>query len=155
MLLTLCNLLCIFMAWMMMSRFLQTFWSCWVQFENFPRFISSTDSMFSTGKSYFLTTGIFFAITIICIRLLTVCLVSIISKQKETKGLHNWGYVRSAWNLLRGSSRIYTRPPYTFAYFSVRLYADDTSLTASWNDLDKLLSEINNHLNDIFWLALL
>ena len=35
----------------------------------------------------------------------------------------------------------------------VRLYADDTSLTASGNDLDKSLSEINDHLNDIFdWL---
>ena len=34
------------------------------------------------------------------------------------------------------------------------LYADDTSLTASGNDLDKLLSEVNNHLNDIFdWLC--
>ena len=44
--------------------------------------------------------------------------------------------------------------PYVSAYFSVRLSADDTSLTASGNDLDKLLSEINNHLNDIFdWLC--
>ena len=44
--------------------------------------------------------------------------------------------------------------PYASAYFSVRLYADDTSLTASGNDLDKLLSEINNHLDDIFdWLC--
>ena len=49
-----------------------------------------------------------------------------------------------------GSSRIYTRPSYTFAYFSVTLYEDDTSLNASGNDLDKLLSEINDHLNDIF-----
>ena len=40
--------------------------------------------------------------------------------------------------------------PSASACFSVRLYADDTSLTASGNDLDKLLSEINNHLNDIF-----
>ena len=56
-------------------------------------------------------------------------------------------------NLFRGSSRIYTRPLCTSAYFLVRLYADDTSLTASGNDLDKSLSEINDHLNDIFdWL---
>ena len=44
--------------------------------------------------------------------------------------------------------------PNASAYFSVRLYADDTSLTASGNNLDKLLCEINNHLNDIFdWLC--
>ena len=33
--------------------------------------------------------------------------------------------------------------PNASAYCSVRLYADGTSLTASGNDLDKLLSEIN------------
>ena len=55
---------------------------------------------------------------------------------------------------VQGFLRIYTRPPYTFAYFSVRLYKDDTSLNASGNDLHKLLSEINDHLNDIFdWLC--
>ena len=32
--------------------------------------------------------------------------------------------------------------PNASACFSVRMYADDTSLTASGNDLDKLLSEI-------------
>ena len=41
--------------------------------------------------------------------------------------------------------------PNVSAYFSVRLYANDTSLTVSGNVLDKLLSEINNHLNDIFY----
>ena len=40
------------------------------------------------------------------------------------------------------------------AYFSCRLYADDASLIASCNDLDKLLSEINYHLPDISdWLC--
>ena len=44
--------------------------------------------------------------------------------------------------------------PNASAYFSFRLYADDTSLTVSGNDLDKLLSEINNHLIDVFhWLC--
>ena len=44
--------------------------------------------------------------------------------------------------------------PNASAYFSFRLYADDTSLTVSGNDLDKLLREINNHLNDVFhWLC--
>ena len=44
--------------------------------------------------------------------------------------------------------------PNASAYFSVRLFADDTSLTASGNDLDNLRNEINNHLNDIFdWLC--
>ena len=44
--------------------------------------------------------------------------------------------------------------PNASAYFSVRLFADDTSLTASGNDLDNLINEINNRLNDIFnWLC--
>lgn len=43
--------------------------------------------------------------------------------------------------------------PNASSFFSVRLYADDASLTASGNGLDKLLSEMNNHLNDILdWL---
>ena len=40
--------------------------------------------------------------------------------------------------------------PYASSYFSVRLFSDDTSLTASGNDLDNLINEINNHLIDIF-----
>ena len=39
---------------------------------NFDLF--QVQTLYSTGKSYFLTTGIFFAIRIIWIRLLTVCL---------------------------------------------------------------------------------
>ena len=35
-------------------------------------------------------------------------------------------------------------------FFSTRLYADDTSLTASGNDLDSLLREINNHLPAVY-----
>lgn len=34
------------------------------------------------------------------------------------------------------------------AYFSIGLFVDDTSLTASGSDLDKLLSEISSHLNN-------
>ena len=34
--------------------------------------------------------------------------------------------------------------------FSTRLYADNTSLTASGNDLDSLLHEINNHLPAVY-----
>ena len=41
----------------------------------------------------------------------------------------------------------------TFWLDYIRLYVRLYALTASGNDLDKLLSEINNHLNDIFdWL---
>jgi len=36
--------------------------------------------------------------------------------------------------------------PKSSTFFSMRLYADDTSLTASRHDLDGLLCEINNHL---------
>ena len=44
--------------------------------------------------------------------------------------------------------------PNASAYFSVRLFANDSSLTASGNDLDNLINEINNRLNDIFnWLC--
>ena len=35
--------------------------------------------------------------------------------------------------------------PKSSNFFSTRLYADDTSLTASGSDLDSLLREINNH----------
>ena len=39
-------------------------------------------------------------------------------------------------------------------FFSTRLYADDTSLTASGSDLDSLLREINNHLPAVYeWLC--
>jgi len=39
-------------------------------------------------------------------------------------------------------------------FFSMRLYADDTSLTASGHDLDSLLCEINNHLPAVYeWLC--
>ena len=44
--------------------------------------------------------------------------------------------------------------PKTSTFFSTRLYADDTSLTASRSDLDSLLCEINNHLPAIYeWLC--
>ena len=44
--------------------------------------------------------------------------------------------------------------PKTSTFFSTRLYADDTSLTASGSDLDSLLCEINNHLPAIYeWLC--
>ena len=44
--------------------------------------------------------------------------------------------------------------PMTSTFFSTRLYADDTSLTASGSDLDSLLCEINNHLPAIYeWLC--
>ena len=36
--------------------------------------------------------------------------------------------------------------PKSSNFFSTRLYADDTSLTASGSDLDSLLREINNPL---------
>ena len=36
--------------------------------------------------------------------------------------------------------------PKSSTFFSTRLYADDTSLTASGSDLTSLLREINNHL---------
>ena len=39
-------------------------------------------------------------------------------------------------------------------YFSTRLYADDSSLTASESDLDSLLCDINNHLPVVYeWLC--
>ena len=39
-------------------------------------------------------------------------------------------------------------------FFSTRLYADDTSLTASGSDLDSLSREINNHLPAVYkWLC--
>ena len=37
--------------------------------------------------------------------------------------------------------------PNASAYFSVSLFADDTSLTASGNDLDNLINEINDIFN--------
>ena len=41
--------------------------------------------------------------------------------------------------------------PRSSTFFSTRLYADDTSLTASGSDLDSLLREINKHLpNQLF-----
>ena len=44
--------------------------------------------------------------------------------------------------------------PKTSTFFSTRLYADDTSLTASGSDLDSLLCEINSHLQAIYeWLC--
>lgn len=44
--------------------------------------------------------------------------------------------------------------PKTSTFLSTRLYADDTSLTASGSDLDSLLCEINNHLPAIYeWLC--
>ena len=40
------------------------------------------------------------------------------------------------------------------AFFSTRLYADDTSLRASGSDLDSLLCEINSHLPAVYeWLC--
>ena len=36
--------------------------------------------------------------------------------------------------------------PKSSTFFSTRLYADDTSLTASGSDLDSLLRETNSHL---------
>ena len=43
--------------------------------------------------------------------------------------------------------------PKSSTFFSPRLYADDTSLTASGNDLDSLLREINNNLPAVYeWL---
>ena len=44
--------------------------------------------------------------------------------------------------------------PKSSAFFSTRLYADDTSLTASGSDLDSLLREINSHLPAVYeWLC--
>ena len=44
--------------------------------------------------------------------------------------------------------------PKSSTFFSTRLYADDTSLTASGSDLDSLLREINNHLPPVDeWLC--
>ena len=44
--------------------------------------------------------------------------------------------------------------PKSSTFFSTRLYADDTSLTASGSDLDSLLREINNHLPAVYeWLC--
>ena len=44
--------------------------------------------------------------------------------------------------------------PRSYTFFSTRLYADDTSLTASGSDLDSLLREINKHLPVIYeWLC--
>ena len=44
--------------------------------------------------------------------------------------------------------------PKSSTFFSTRLYADDTSLTASGSDLDSLLHEINNHLPPVDeWLC--
>ena len=44
--------------------------------------------------------------------------------------------------------------PKSSTFFSTRLYADDTSLTASGHDLDSLLCEINNHLPAVYeWLC--
>ena len=41
-----------------------------------------------------------------------------------------------------------------FTFFSTRLYADDTSFTASGSDLDSLLHEITNHLPAVYdWLC--
>ena len=39
-------------------------------------------------------------------------------------------------------------------YFSIRLFADDTSLTVAGNDLDLLLQQINSELPAIYeWLC--
>ena len=39
-------------------------------------------------------------------------------------------------------------------FFSVRLFADDTSLTASANNIDELLLKINRELSNIYdWLC--
>ena len=44
--------------------------------------------------------------------------------------------------------------PKISTFFSTRLYADDTSLTASGSDLDSLLCKINNHLPAVYdWLC--
>ena len=44
--------------------------------------------------------------------------------------------------------------PKSSTFFSTRLYADDTSLTASGSDLDSLLREINSHLPAVYeWLC--
>ena len=44
--------------------------------------------------------------------------------------------------------------PKSSTFFSTRLYADDTSSTASGSDLDSLLREINNHLPAVYkWLC--
>ena len=40
--------------------------------------------------------------------------------------------------------------PKNSTFFSTRLYADDTFLTASGNDLDSLLREINNNLPAVY-----
>ena len=40
--------------------------------------------------------------------------------------------------------------PKSSTFFSTRLYADDTSLTASGSDLDSLFCEINNHLPAVY-----
>ena len=44
--------------------------------------------------------------------------------------------------------------PKSSTFFSTRLYADDTSLTASGSNLDSLLREINSHLPAVYeWLC--
>ena len=44
--------------------------------------------------------------------------------------------------------------PKSSTFFSTRLYADDTSLTASGSNLDSLLHEINSHLPAVYeWLC--
>ena len=44
--------------------------------------------------------------------------------------------------------------PKSSTFFSTRLYADNTSFTASGSDLDSLLHEINNHLPAVYkWLC--
>ena len=44
--------------------------------------------------------------------------------------------------------------PKSSTFFSTRLYADNTSFTASRSDLDSLLHEINNHLPAVYkWLC--
>lgn len=44
--------------------------------------------------------------------------------------------------------------PKSSNFFSIRLYADDTFLTAYGSDLDSLLREINNHLPAVYeWLC--
>ena len=44
--------------------------------------------------------------------------------------------------------------PKSSTFFSTRLYADDTSLTASGSDLASLLREINNHIPAVYeWIC--